>query len=107
MTLKGDFMEFKNRPTTFKGLDKKETVSPPASEKCAPAGKVTVICGIHKLPDLAIAGMTVEKVRQDLTTALNIKANMASVVNGKNVDNKYVLKANETLEFVRHAGSKG
>jgi hypothetical protein len=96
-------MKFKTPQSSESSTKASEKSAPPA----APSGKVKVICGIHSLPDLEIAGKTVKEVRKQLTSALNIGDEMAAVVNGNQVEGDYVLKADETLEFVRHAGSKG
>jgi hypothetical protein len=73
----------------------------------APQGKCTVRYGVHNLPDLNIAGKTVGKVRGSLKTALNIDEKAKSLVNGKEVNDDYVLQPDDNLEFVRLAGTKG
>ena len=68
---------------------------------------VTVLYGIHRLFDLATGGKSVKELRQALRSALNIEDEASAVVNGKEVEESYILNSDDTLEFVRLAGSKG
>ncbi len=78
-----------------------------SSDAQSGAGKVAVLFGIHRLPDLQIAGKTVGEVRNKLSSSLNIPKDVANLVNSKEVDARYVLQPGDTLEFVKLAGSKG
>jgi hypothetical protein len=71
------------------------------------AGTVTVMHGVHRLPNQRLEGKTVGEVRRQLATALNIDPQAKNLVSGKEVNEKHELKSGDTLEFVKLAGSKG
>jgi hypothetical protein len=54
-----------------------------------------------------VAKQKVGDVRQLLKGVLNIADKAAALVNGKEVGDDAVLQANDRLEFVKRAGSKG
>jgi hypothetical protein len=54
-----------------------------------------------------VARQKVGDVRQLLKGVLNIADKAAALVNGKEVGEEAVLQANDRLEFVKRAGSKG
>lgn len=54
-----------------------------------------------------VANQTVSNVRELLKGVLNIADKAAALVNGKEVGEGTVLQANDRLEFVKRAGSKG
>ena len=54
-----------------------------------------------------VANQKVSNVRQLLKGVLNIADKAAALVNGKEVGEDTVLQANDRLEFVKRAGSKG
>ena len=59
------------------------------------------------IENLPVAGMTVGAVRKRYADRFDIDDKAQSVVNGKDADEDYTLKAGEALMFVRHAGEKG
>lgn len=78
----------------------------------APAKKVTrttvsVVYGVNRLDRLRVAGKTVAQVRKQVAQALNIPDGVEALVGGKNVGPRRMLKAGDTLEFVKLAGNKG
>ncbi len=72
----------------------------------AKAGQVKISYGVHHL-EVAIAGKSVGEVRQALKEPLNIDPRALALVNGRDVNPSYILKAGDQLEFVRLAGEKG
>jgi sulfur carrier protein ThiS len=56
---------------------------------------------------LPVASQKVGEVRQLLKGVFNIADKAAALVNGKEVGEDTVLQANDRLEFVKRAGSKG
>lgn len=70
------------------------------------AAKVKVIHGAND-GEFNLSGSKVQTVRASLVDAFNIPGDATAYVNGEQVDANYVLKANDTLEFVKQAGVKG
>ena len=68
--------------------------------------QVRVLYGVHAL-EANLAGRTVSDVRQAVRQALNISPQAVAVVNGREVEESFVLLAGQQLEFVRLAGEKG
>jgi len=58
--------------------------------------------GLHPL-----AGHTVAAVRSTFSAVYNIPNDAGAFIGGRGVAEDYVLRANETLEFVKEAGEKG
>jgi len=54
-----------------------------------------------------VAGRTVAEVGDFLREVLNVDKLSTGLVNGKEVDGTYKLKAGDTLEFLKPAGKKG
>ena len=54
-----------------------------------------------------VIGKTVGAVRDILREILNISRTSMGIVNGKKVQDSYVLKPYDVLEFLKQAGSKG
>jgi len=54
-----------------------------------------------------VAGRSVAEVGEFLREVLNVDKLSTGVVNGKEVNGDYVLKAGDTLEFLKPAGKKG
>lgn len=54
-----------------------------------------------------VAGQTVASVRASLVDSFNIPSDAVPYVNGDQVDGSFVLRANDNLEFVKQAGTKG
>ena len=69
-------------------------------------GTVTVQYGASQ-EDLNVGGSSVGTVRSSLVDAFNIPKDAVPFVNGEQVDENYVLQANQVLEFVKQAGVKG
>lgn len=67
---------------------------------------VRVLYGVHAL-EASLAGRTVGDVRQALRQALNISPQAVAVVDGREVEEGFVLLVGQQLEFVRLAGEKG
>ena len=57
--------------------------------------------------ELPIAGMSVGEVRRRFKDRFDIDEKSQGIVNGKSADEDVILKAGESLMFVRHAGEKG
>ena len=68
--------------------------------------QVRVLYGVHSL-EANLAGRTVADVRQALRQALNISPQAVAVVDGREVEEGFILLAGQQLEFVRLAGEKG
>jgi hypothetical protein len=71
-----------------------------------PVNQVRVLYGVHAL-EASLAGRTVGDVRQALRQALNISPQAVAVVDGREVEEGFILLAGQQLEFVRLAGEKG
>jgi hypothetical protein len=69
-------------------------------------GRVEVIHGVyaHSLP---LAGMAVRVARTELEERMNIDPTAIAVVDGIEVDENYVLREGQVLNFVKPAGEKG
>jgi len=67
---------------------------------------VTAVCGANA-QDLELAGKTVSQVRQELKDVLNIGEDSNAIISGDNVENDYVLRDGDVLEFVKRSGTKG
>jgi len=83
--------------------------SRPSSASATPAdarGSVHVSSGASS-QDFNIAGMDVGSARQQLSAAMTIGREAEARVNGAAVPGSYVLKNNDSLEFVKKSGKKG
>jgi len=67
---------------------------------------VSVSCGASS-SNYPVVGRTVGFIKATYREILNIDSTSNGVVNGVSVEDSYVLKSGDTLEFVRDAGSKG
>lgn len=67
---------------------------------------VKVSCGAST-GNFPMVGKTVTEVSKFLREALNIDESAQPIVNGEPVGPSYILKENETVEFVKLAGRKG
>lgn len=67
---------------------------------------VTVMSGSSSR-EFPVARQKVGETRKLLKAVLNIADNATALVNGLEVNEEVVLKANDRLEFVRRAGRKG
>ena len=77
-----------------------------AAGKLQTQDKVRVLHGVHTL-EANLAGRTVADVRQALRQALNISPQAVAIVDGREVEEGFILLAGQQLEFVRLAGEKG
>ena len=68
--------------------------------------QVRVLYGVHAL-EASLAGRTVADVRQALRQSLNISPQAVAVVDGREVEEGFILLGGQQLEFVRLAGEKG
>jgi len=85
----------------FRGLSRAKLAGQTTLES-----QVRVLYGVHALA-ASLAGRTVGDVRQALRQALNISPQAVAVVDGREVEEGFVLLAGQQLEFVRLAGEKG
>ena len=67
---------------------------------------ITVSCGAAS-GNFSVVGRSIAQVSALLKEALNIDTMASGVVNGKSVDESYILKTGDTLEFLKAAGRKG
>ena len=72
----------------------------------ATEGQVEVIHGVysHSMP---LVGMSVDRVRGDLSDRMHIDPQAVAVVNGEPVPEDFVLAEGQVLTFVKPAGEKG
>lgn len=66
----------------------------------------TVCSGVYQ-EKLPVAGMTVQQVRDDFASRLDIADNAVATINGKEVGNDTTVGAGEILIFIQQAGEKG
>ncbi len=69
------------------------------------SGEITVQCGASSMP-IAGAGRTVDQIRGQLRDALNIGQGFEPRVNGEKITGGHVLRAGDSLEFVKPSGDK-
>lgn len=67
---------------------------------------ITVSCGASS-GNFPVVGKTVGEVSEALRDALNIDRLSIGVVNGSDVEDSYILKTNDNLEFLKAGGRKG
>ena len=70
------------------------------------AASVSIVWGAN-VDDHEVAGMTIDEVRQELRQVFNIAPDADVVVNGVGATGDTVLRAGDSLEFVRVGGEKG
>lgn len=70
------------------------------------ANLVKVVHGTHD-GQHPLANQTVATARATFSVPYNIPTEAAAFVNGEPVDEDYVLRPNESLEFMKAAGVKG
>ena len=79
-----------------------------ASDKSeSSAGRVQVIHGANSQTFDNLAGSSVGEIRETLTEVFNIPPDAQALVNGENIGERYKLKPQDTLEFIKQAGVKG
>ena len=57
--------------------------------------------------DMAVAGFPVNKIKNAVAQILSIPDDAIAFVDGEQVENDYVLKAGQRLEFLKESGRKG
>jgi len=67
---------------------------------------IMVACGANQ-GEFDVVGKSVGAVSEFLREVLNIDRMSSGVVNGKTVDDGYILKAGDHLEYLKPAGRKG
>jgi hypothetical protein len=99
---------FSNNKKAEETKPKKQKVAPNVQEALEKmeAAEIKVIHGAND-GTFNLSGATIAQVRASLVDAFNIPADALAFVNGEQVDNEFVLKAQDTCEFVRAAGVKG
>jgi hypothetical protein len=85
----------------LKGVTRTKVAGQPKAQD-----QVRVLYGVHAL-EAHLAGRAVADVRQALRQALNISPQAVAVVDGREVEEGFILLAGQQLEFVRLAGEKG
>ena len=85
----------------LKGMSRTKVAGQPKAQS-----QVRVLYGVHAL-EASLAGRTVADVRQALRQALNISPQAVAIVDGREVEEGFILLAGQQLEFVRLAGEKG
>jgi len=70
-------------------------------------GIIKVTCGANSQEFGDLEGKKVGKVRRDLAQAFNIPKDAKALVQGEQVEDNYVLRKGNHLEFVKAAGTKG
>jgi len=70
-------------------------------------GNIHVISGANDGDYTNLVGKSVGQSRKYLKDSFSIANEAQSVVNGKDVNEDYVLTKNDTLEFIKQAGVKG
>ncbi len=54
-----------------------------------------------------VAGRTLSEAQENLKDVLGVPKDASALVNGEPVSGDYVLQANDDVQFVKQAGSKG
>lgn len=91
--------------TVFSGLNTK-TVEQTVQRAQAVTSKTRVVHGANE-GYFPVAGKTVGDVRKGLRDVFNLPGDAIAEVDGKQVNDEFVLAANQTLEFSKEAGVKG
>lgn len=66
----------------------------------------TILNGVNEIK-ASLSGKTVTEVRGMLAQALNIDPNAQPTVGGETVQEDYILREGDVLEFVKASGKKG
>lgn len=94
-------------PLTSMAYQMQSTLTKPsAKEGDKHTTTILVSCGANS-GSFPVAGRSVGEVKGFLKEALNIPSFPDAVVNGKKVEDKYILSESDTLEFLKPAGRKG
>ena len=70
------------------------------------AGTAKVVYGVNEL-ELDLAGKSIRGIWKALEQVLNIPRDALVTVNGARVDDEYVVRAGDEIEFQKAAGVKG
>lgn len=95
-----------------------KVVTPPDQHQCdispsvnhLPGGMpmaVKVICGVNELTSESYSGRSVDDVRRELKTPLNIAEGAEARLNDEAAEGTTVLRSGDELEFVKQSGEKG
>ena len=84
----------------------KAQITAVADEGDSPMARIRVSCGAAS-DTFDVVGNSVGEVAGLLQQALNIDLTAQAVVNGRQVDNDYVLEDSDELEFLKTSGRKG
>lgn len=96
-----------NKPkTVFSGLPTKATVEKTVERAQAITSKTRVVHGANE-GYFPVAGKTVGDVRKGLRDVFNLPGDAIAEVDGKQVNDEFILAANMTLEFSKNCGQKG
>ena len=66
-----------------------------------------IICGANELENANFDGKTIEQLKSELKTVLNIPDNPTTLLNSDEVTSNVALRSGDELEFVKAAGDKG
>ena len=69
-------------------------------------GNVEIVHGAYSR-SLPLAGSTIAEIREEAEEELGIPKDARPVVDGQEVDENYIIQADQTVTFVKHAGEKG
>lgn len=67
--------------------------------------KIKVICGANS-QELEVVGKNVKQVKEVAKDILNLPDNVQALVSGNNIENTYVIREGDVLEFVKPGGRK-
>jgi|WetSurSiteA1Bulk_404760.scaffolds.fasta_scaffold00271_3 hypothetical protein len=96
-------------PAPMKGLSgefESELTNPSGRTGDKTTTTVQVSCGASS-GRFPVIGRTVREVSEFLKEILNVDTLSSGLVNGREVGSDYVLKARDTLEFIKPSGRKG
>lgn len=69
--------------------------------------KVKIISGVNEIDSDVLPGRTVDAARCMLAQSLNIDPNSKAYINKVEVTGAHVIRAGDTLEFIKASGAKG
>lgn len=67
---------------------------------------IDVVCGANS-QQVDLEGKTVAEAKEALKEVLNIPDDAQAILSGDNVDNTYILRQGDKLEFIKRSGDKG
>jgi len=101
---------FANKQESSYSPPKAVTQIPSAQEALAKAEAIGIVRVVHGAADGEfddLVGVSVGTAKASLVHAYNIPDEYQAFVNGETVNADYTLQANDTLEFIKPAGTKG